>query len=480
MRITPQQLQIQLQDLKTPIKGQALKAGAVIAGKILGIQTEAILIQLQDGSSLRAVVEQPERFVEGETLDFKVIESEKDVLPKLEIQTGKTSIPAKEVLLSVDMKVTEGNVKALDVLKSLGLHVTKDNIETLTKNFKFISKIAETIEKAVLPEIKENSPIVKERSQAVAEKLTQMLKFDSVEQLKTTNLKEIVIKLLDLPKEQNAQAKDVQAKDVQEKDIQIKSDSAEVIKETAGVIKAPEGSVEVHDTIVKLGKLLKLNKPFNIKNLTVLNKLTLEESKITPQIKALEVAVKDNADPKLLSLLKGFDPKTFTTEKAVSQYLNELMTSLKNVSDNSGSTRLKAQAEQLMESITFLEKDQDDVSWVQLPVQMNKQMENVDIYFKNDKKEGSKMTKDNAKILIALNTHFLDTVQALVHVKGKDLTIDFRVQHDSVSSLIENHKKDLEVFFEDYNTHVTVENKSKMSFSDFLEEESQHFINVKV
>lgn len=478
MRITPQQLQIQLQDIKTQGKPVKLNPGSILQGKVLAVQADAIMIQLTDGATLRAVVDASERFVEGDNLSFKVAENETSDLPKLEI-IEKSGVDVKSLLNKVDIKPTPENVKAYEVLKSMDLNVSKENIELMTKNFQFVSKVNDTIEQ-ILPkemkvavDMKMSQVLTKEMAPEVLEKVSQSLDFESVEAFKNADLKTVVIKALNLPVPEEVDQAPV--KEVPESKVNVPK---EVIKEVFGLIRDAGDKLELTSTMEKLGQLLKLNKPLNFKSMTVLDKLTFEEGKISGQVKTLIKSLEPE-QRELLSLLKGFEPNKLTTEKAVSDYFNELLSTLKEA-EGSVSSRVKGQITQLAESIQFLEQTQEDVTWLQIPMQINKDTQNVDIYFKNDKKEGKKLTKDNAKILVALNTTYLDTVQAFIKVKGHHLSINFRVQHESVKQLIEANKDVLSDYFDMYDAHILVENKSKMTFSDFVEEDSMHHFDVKV
>lgn len=467
MRITPQQIKMQLQEMMQADKGQIqVKVGQAIMGKVLAIQTEAIMIQLDDGSNLRALVEQPERFVEGEMVKFQVKENEAGALPKLEIMSEKTQAGVKQMLSQVDIQPTEENIKAYEVLKSLDLSISKSNIETLTNNLKFIASFNKSMDPVLLPEVKTSEFIPETVKPEIIAKLAEKLSFESPEAFKEAPLKEVVIKMLDLPQP--------------EKQAVVEKLPKEIVKEVFGLIREASSEINTEDTLNKLGQLLKLNKPLTFKNIGILDKLTFESGKISEQIKELTTVLPEKSAPKLLALLKGFDIKSFETKDGVKMYFDELMTELKATHDTSASSRVKQSVEQLMESIQFLERDQEDISWLQMPIQMNQQLKNVDVYLKHDKKTGKKMTKDNAKILVALNTDYLDLVQAVIQVNNKKLNIQFNVQHESVKKLIEAHKSTLADFFDVYDTTIKVENKSKMSLSEFVEEDNAHYINVKV
>lgn len=505
MRISSQQIQMQLQDTKVSPKVMAeLKSGSTFEGKILSIQTRAILIQLNDGSSLRAVVDQPGRFVEGQQLTFQVLENESGELPKLSLVEGKggmSDAQIKQVFMAIDLKATTENIKAFDVLKSLDMNVSKDAIQNLTKNFQFLSKINQKLEillelptqsgegqkhnttttenprllpqnalpQNVLPQNTLPQNTLSHEIQSL-EKMAEMLKFDSVEHMKSADFKEVVLKVLDLESHSKTAQK-------------MLPNTKEVVKALFGLVRNEENHLDVNKTMEKLGQLLKLNKTLTFKNFSVLDKLFTDNGKISEQVKNLISNVGlDKVSPKLLSLLKGFDPKAFESDKSVSNFFKELHTELTDLNHNSVSSRVKSGSQTLLDSINLLDKNQEDVSWLQIPIQMNKHTENIDIFLKNDKKEGNKLTKDNAKILIALNTHNLDLVQAYIQVKHAALDISFKLANDSVKQLIEQNIGKLEKFFAETfdSIQITTESKARITFSEFLEEDTTHYINLKV
>lgn len=436
MRITAQQMAL-LQDIKQNVKGQVqLQVGEILTGKVLAVQTEALLIALEDGSSLRALVDQPERFLEGQTIEFEVKEHEMHSLPKLEITSSKSQVQVKQVLSQVDIPPTKENVKAYEVLKSLDLSITKENITTLTSHLKFLVSIDKGIEPLVMQEHEDVQWHQKEDQPRILNQLAEKLGYEHPEQLKEAPLKEVVLKILDIPV-----GKDGVENEQKNVDVPVVKQTvpAEIIKEIFGLVREQD-TLNVEHTMEKLGQLLKLDKPLTLKSLSILSKLSIEGSKIGDQLKNFIKELPEHERSVLKEMAKGLPAKAFESKEQVKVFFDTLMTEVKQVSQTSTSTRVKASAEELMTSIQFMEQDQDDIAWLQVPFQMNAEQSNLDVYFKRDKKSGSKLTKDAAKILVALNTHYLDLVQAVIEVKQKTLNITFNVQHESIKSLIEHQK----------------------------------------
>lgn len=489
MRITPQQIQIQLAEIKAnPKAALALKVGDLFQGKVLNVMTDAIVLQLNSGETLRADVAQLGRFVEGENLTFQVLDSSAETVQVELVDNTKVKVPTeliKQQLETVEIKPTQENIKAYEVLKSLDMNITKENIQTLSQNFKMLSVVHDKLEQ-VLPQLSQEASALPKGDEAPLKDgvtlpkenvlmskqdlivLSKALGFESETALKNADLKEVVVKMLNMvPQEKTAAPK-----------IPL-----ETLKEVFGMVRETlTNQLDLNDTMDKVGQLLKMSKPLTLKNFSVLDKLSFEGGKLGDQVENL---IKDLdpklTSPKLLSLLKGFDIKSFKNEAEVKVFFNNLMEELE-VAKQSLPTRAKSGVDQLMSSISFLEKEQEEVSWIQLPIQMNQKTENLDLFFKRDKKEGKTLTKDNAKILIALNTEYLDTVQALVQVKGKTLDVGFNVQNEAVKDLFEANInaliKTLEPNFETVSIHV--KNKKPMTYSEFVFEESTGHINMIV
>lgn len=485
MRISAQQIQVQMKDLKLGNHVQ-LKSGDVFSGKVLAIQTEAILLQLGDGASLRALVQSPERFVEGQNLELIVTEEPEAGLVKVAINSESMESKIefdqiKQTFESVDLKVTKTHVEAFEMLKSLNIDVTKENIQKLAQNYKYVAKIAEST-----------------GSEKDLELISKTLAFDTKTEMLSKPIKDIVIRLLNLPlaekgndhvkenleiKSQNPEMKEMPKettplKTVNEK-IEVLEKQVTSLKDAIGLIKDESGKPVLENTLEKLGLLLKLDKPVTMQTLQLMDKMMMGDESVGNLIKDLIEETEIKSNPKLLALLKGFDFKS--DQEDIKTYFNELLKNLDQAKPMV-SSRLEKSMDRLSEQIIFLNKEQDDVSWMQVPVQFNQKTENLDIYIKHDKKASHKLSKENAKILLALNTDNLGLVQALVHVKGKSLDLNFTFEEEDILNIFTKGFVKLEKSFEEEFDFVTINGKvkGKITFREFMEDDSIHHINVRV
>ncbi len=213
MRIT-QKTQVKVPEVQLN-KGavKTMQSGDVFRAKVIAIHTEAILLKLTDGSNLRAQVSNPERFVEGESMDFLVKESDVSKVPLVETLTAdKLSEAVKDVLVKTGLKASPSHVEAYKVLESLGIEISSENIEKLVKNTSYVSKISDALVKLAALEVEANDervrdgdvqtsdknirPSVNGLKATVIKELAGILKSESPDVLKEMPLKDVVLKLL--------------------------------------------------------------------------------------------------------------------------------------------------------------------------------------------------------------------------------------------------------------------------------------------
>lgn len=533
MRITAQNKKILTQEVKlNQTSSKQVNAGDVFKAKIIAIHTEAILLKLSDGSSLRAQVSNPERFVEGETMDFTVSENvSKSNLPLIEIANLQDNTTMNnEIKLKLDavgIKPSDENIEAFKVLKDLGLEVTKENVLELTKNFKYLSKISDSFAKVsseilgdsnkelsskqAIPDrqnasVKQtivNDSNIKGNIEAddILSKFASKIGVKDVDVLKNLSLKEVVIKILDnvpksnnsivenAPKEENAQ------KEVSEKEaLSTENKPKEAIKSLKSIINTVLGVSTDEETgktpvlkenIDKLGLLLKTNKSFSIKNLSMLSKLSFEETNMSEQVKSLGVKLEKFPELKELQvLLKGFNVEDFKTENRVKEYFDKLVAELSSVNTEVLTEDVKSDIKTLIDSVTFLEQDMNDVSWVQIPLNLNSKQGNLDIFIKDDNSNGKKYDRENVKILIALNTEYLNLFQAVIDIKNNVLNIDLKLEDEHVKEVVDQNigvlRESLEIEqFDDVNIQSSV--RGKIQFSEFVSDAvNLGHINIKV
>jgi hypothetical protein len=463
MRITPKMLQIKLSDIKVQTNNNNVKLGTHVKAKILALQDGALFLELESGETLKAMVQSPERFSTGQQLEFEVTGQNEGLMELEVVKESVEPVQIKHQLQQINMPVTEENVKAMETLQKFNLPISKAEITKMTETFKLVQVISDNIDKL---------PVEEKTPEKVIENMAKVLDLPSKDLIENQPLKKIVVELLKHSENQITS---------EGKEENIKSNNEEpVAKLIFGIIKeSMEKTLPIKETMDKIGTLMKLDKPITLKSFSILQKLESLESNFEKQVTDI-LHKNEPLPPKLLSLLKGFKLENFRNDNEVKDYFDELTTLLTQSKESS--SRVRGEINQLLETISFLKQDQEDVTWIQMPLQMNQETQNLDIMIRSGEKGNKVLKKDNAKILISLNTNTLDTVQAFIHLKPNEANVDFRVANDDIKYLFENAMGKLEGLLEDEFSSVklTVSAKSKLSFVDFIEEVSANHINIKV
>lgn len=487
MRISPLQLQIQLQSLKQDqVTSSSVKVGDVLKALVLKIEPEQLTLALNNQETLSAKVQDTSRFVVGETLNFQVLETgegpvkaqvfQHEVKPIIS-ESGKNSLP----LLKVE--VTPESLKAFEVLKALDMPVTKENILTLTQNYKSLNIIHEEISNTLI-----KTPVT--TGDALLLEFSKHFDLKDKGQLLDVPIKELAIETLGL--EKNQDKPDVVHKPLETQRVLSSESPVTEVKENLGtdVLKSALGlmldsnkeQLEVQDTMVKLSQLLQLDKPLTLNSLSLLDKLNFEfnlENQFDDLSKILEDMPKFE-NTKLLALLKGFDLNQLKNSQDVQSYFKVLMSELDDVK-RTMSPKVNDQMESIKTSIKFLEQEQPQVTWVQIPVRMNDTTRNLDMFVKEGFKN-KQQSNHKTKVLVALNTKHMALVQAFIEVEEKSLKISIKVENDEIKSVFDDHIKELkELLLEDKDkVDITVSSKVYMSYTDFVENENQGSFSMKV
>lgn len=496
MRISTQQIQMQMKDLKSN-KEMPLKLGDVFKGKVIAIQTEAILLQVGGGSSLRAAVEAPERFVEGQLLEFLVTEEPEGDLVKVaihseEIENKVAYNQIKHALETVDLKVSPENIKAYEMLKSYQIPITKDHIQNLSQNYKMLSKLVDhTGSEKDIENLSKTLDMPKDilLEKPIKDLVIKLLSLPKVEgQAKPTipaetglkeNIKSQTTIQPELAQKNTTTDQDLSRSENMKEGKSLVSDQMNQEKDVLGLLKDSDGKLNLENTFEKLGMMVKLEKPITMQSLKFADRIMMGEDIIGQQVKTLmeEPEIKKNVE--LMALLKGFD---FKNEKEdLKAFFTELVRNLEEAKPFV-SSRVEKTISDLNDQINFLSKEQDDVSWLQVPVQVRERTETLEMFVKQEKKKTKGSGQKQTKVLIALNTHNLGLVQALINIKDKGLQIDFSFDQEDILSVFSRAFNALQVQLSEEFENVQIDGKvrGKITFREFVEEDHTHHINVRV
>lgn len=159
MRITPQQLQIQLQDVnRNHWVNREFNVGQILNGTITNVEDGQVTFMTEGQEAVTATVEDAGRFVSGQRLLFQVLESNADILRLSVVTEGAQRpnvTPVSDQLDLIQMPDTRENIQAFEVLRSLDMPVTRQSIQSLTQNFSALTVIHEMVQR-LMPEVLRN------------------------------------------------------------------------------------------------------------------------------------------------------------------------------------------------------------------------------------------------------------------------------------------------------------------------------------
>jgi len=120
---------------------------------------------------------------------------------------------------------------------------------------------------------------------------------------------------------------------------------------------------------------------------------------------------------------------------------------------------LLAQTQKLMDHVRLL-NNIDQFHYLQLPVQLKEEQKSAELYiFK--RKGGKRADPDNVNILLAIDLEFMGHWEALLNIKGKDVTINMEVQGEDeknhfMSQTVLLHEMLSEEGFKLVNTNIKI------------------------
>jgi len=480
MRITPQQLQIQLQSLKQDkVSTKSIKVGDILKALVVKVDSNHLTLALNDHTQVQARVEDAGRFSAGENLEFQVVAKDEGPI-QVEVLRAQPHVASQEEVkvqlqtLNLDMKAE--NIKAVEVLRSLAMPVNRENVQTLTQNFKALNLIYNQIDQASQGQ----GEITKDDVISMMEKPIEGMGQPEMDQpVRAIDLpiKDLAVKLLrTLPDAQPVQGDQVSHKEGPRLD-------TAVVKDLMGLIVDHENQgFKMEDTMAKVTQLMQLSKPITLNSLSLLDKLSFDQT-ITRQMDQLADSLLRGGFDKghsLIGTLKGLAIGPETQSLDVQEYFEVLLKELDDVREGLPKS-IQGQVENLKAGIRFLEQDQPQVSWIQIPFEMDQKTRHLDLLVREDYKQdkgGNKKTK----LLIALNTHHMNLVQSLIELNPKSLDITIRVEDDRIEALFNKYLHELKDSLEGIKDQVDIRvvNRSIINYREFVQDDNLDGFSMKV
>lgn len=451
-------------------EGKAIELGDKIKGKILSIQVDSLMLALEDNTTLRAKVQEPNRYQVGDWVNLKVTDDQSQVPKAVETSSERLDEP-KGVLTKLNLPLTEENIKAVQAVKDMGIPLTKDHVVEVSKYAKMAVKIVEQ-----LPELFKDDGQLTASEKTVLDKTAVEMKLPEVKHIKSVDLKALVLHLI--------------KEGVPEKEVEkLTSEKVSVDRPDVGggqkvkTESLPLNKLPGDDLLAKVMKpltaLMKFDKPATIENFNHANHLLLESEHVVEKVKYLvELLPKEMNE--LETLIKSIKPSLFKNKEKVVEFFKSIETALSTIEEQVLEPKAKEVATQLLSSLKFMQTPQEDVVYFQMPIHVNQELTQLNVLYKKEEQGKKGLTAHQGKILIVLNTHHLKKVQALIAVKQKKVHVDFKVSDEGVAELIKSQQSVLEKWLEPYEAKVDVKTETQPSIHEFFEEDQHHSFSVRV
>ncbi len=467
MRITNQQILNQATaDVRKVSDGSTdtLTKGQVLKAIVRDVMQDGLVLELRNGSLLKATIADGVTYSKGDTQTFEVVENGYPALLKsLGEEAAKTLEQTLEGLFKGSgEQVTPEKMGAAKALLSFGQPISKEGINSLLETSKQVDTLKGLIESDIikLEDIPPKSPVKQilisfyknsgSDQASAADKntseLTSLLKSSqSADQTPASGLRQGA----------SAPQQDVLREGADAARLQTSRNIEQTPLESQKATLDQNSNQETAQTIEKLANMLgqvdyqklafhkSAGMENSVFNLAMLEKLVFGKETIGKQVGALietlNASFKDLPDSVkvLLEDLKGLDlGKDAETEKALQKVLDSLE---KSVSKESESLEtLKEDLTSVKQSVSYMREMNSSMTYMQIPVRIDQNMHSVDFFMK--KRRGNDRSSDELTIFISLDTQHIGTVQSLIEYQKNNLKIQFRVGNEETVDYLENQK----------------------------------------
>lgn len=461
-----------------------IKVGQVIQAKIQQIMKDTLLLEMKNGKTIEAKTTILPDYKKNEVFKFVVKETNKD---QITIQPILDNHDKKEIINSAEKKI-------INLLKTLDIKQREEEI-TLVKQL-LANKI---------PASKEN--ILKViQFKTDFEKLSNLLDEKAIninEKILNENIRQVVKEVLkgrnSFNKTGSESSIDVSDKELFNTELGKNGSDSTVDSTTKQNVNLQ--NLNIKDTnFEKIIFLLKNNLNVNISNITDVNNLILKDATITQRTDNLVELLNENEETKHFG--KGIDKllnkmnnmileKKFEPQEIIKEMYMKLELIKKSIENMNPKNR-----EEILNNITSLKNSLDFVNnmnqfqtYLQIPMILNDERKNLELFISKDDKKSKKINPKDVKILVALDTKTMDKVQALVEIKDKNITCNFKVTTFEAKEIFEKYENQLKkalilLGFSTVNTkYVVSEGESNILDIDINNKELAkkiNFIDVKV
>ncbi len=453
----------------------AFKKGEIFTAKVINSSGKIITLELADGSKFVTKNLSGRIYNNMQKYDFEVLEQ----LPSVSIRLVENKEQELMGVLSKLFPMHNKNISselitASRELSHWGLPLSVDNIEAMAKELKYINMLIGLIQsnKISMEQIPADMPL----KDVIFNYFSEENISENVNNLKRSINRDI-IKSLIMPKIEDIIISETNNDNI--KDIKNNSDAL-LQKELVGVLQ------KINPELLAFHK--KIDVQNSIQSTALFDNLFGKKFSIANQFEQLGKIWSSNISQfstQTQQLIKHLlsNGKDVNAKKV----LEDIIQSIKQSDNYSNNTKLQQSVqagEQLSKSISYIKQVQENLAYLQWPVVINDEMRTVDFFVKKNTK---KQSRDGAMtIFLSLETHQLDTVQALVSYEKNRLGINFILENDNAYKIFDNRKllfKDTinKMIDKEVVIHVTLKEKKRIFdiVSNFFSNDNK-MIDVKV
>lgn len=230
--------------------------------------------------------------------------------------------------------------------------------------------------------------------------------------------------------------------------------------------------LKVYKFIEKLVSDLDTKENLNIKDYENINSKQSFDSEVLKSVKSEKV-------------LKDEFAEIFKDFKEIKSSINNRQEQMKNIIKNL-SEKLIGELKLTDSIVSILKPYINDFKlfndmgkeyyYLDIPVKLREDEYPCKLIIKDDRKQGRKIDSKNIKMVVNVKTINLGEIDALIRVNNKDLTVDFKVEKNSIDVLKKNKKK-LEIALEQLGYIAYIFVSEKIEEGDILTNHREFFNN---
>jgi len=475
-------------------KGEGLKTGDVIEGKILEVKAQTLTLLLNSGKMLTLQDMSGRQHQLGDALTMELVK-EGDVLMGDVIEAPSEQVAKEDLsesaLKQIGLKPTEELKTVAKLLRLSGLPVTKENVDALTEAKKYVSRLSDLTKSNLIDASR--LPIDKNIKSILVDHLNKSEQlYVPTESKNVETVKELISAEVHLTKEEVLPQTDGKVIVKSEQDISQKINKNPFSKESANVYLSNKLDKVAYKSLVFN---LKNNVENTVKNLVLLDKVILGSDSVTKQLERFSKNVQyifeksnvaESTHPRLMQLLNDFEEISLRDFEKFEKTADRLMEELKSEPSMTAINKevLSAQVSTIKSSLSYLNDMSQNLVFVQMPVKLNEQMHNMDLYIKKNPKK-REIDPNNCSIFLSLDTDHCKTVKTLLELNRDKANITFKLDSEEMVAYFNEHLGELEAILKDkgylnLGLNAIEYQKGEQSVLDDTEEHSKHVIDVKL